>query len=347
MSLLGPAGSDFDLPALVRDARRLADQGVRMGTSSWKYPGWCGTLYDEQRYLHHGRFSTAKFERECLAEYASCLPTVGVDASYYTLPDPQRTARMFETALAVNPEFQFGFKVTDCITARHFPRLARHGPRAGRDNPDFLDVGLFRRGFLDVLEPWREHVGPLMFEFSTLHKRDFERGRDFLDALDGFLAELPTGWHYAVEVRNPSLLQPEYFDTLARHGVAHVFTSWHRMPPLAEQLRLSADSGAEPPFGCARLLLKPGRAYQQAVDAFAPYTELREPQAEVRAAATDWIRELLQRPGAVTSGGSTTGKRPRRAWIYVNNRLEGHAPGTLAALIKASHDARSDSSPAG
>ncbi len=28
----------------------LAAQGVYIGTSSWKYPGWCGTLYDPARY---------------------------------------------------------------------------------------------------------------------------------------------------------------------------------------------------------------------------------------------------------------------------------------------------------
>lgn len=341
MSMLGSSASDFDPRALRDGARRLADRGVRLGTSSWKYPGWCGTLYDEQRYLHRGRFSEARFERECLAEYAACLPTVGVDASYYTLPDPGRTARMFEDALAVNPGFQFGFKVTDCIIVRNFPNLPRHGPRAGRENPDFLNIDLFRRGFLAPLEPWRAHVGPLMFEFSAFHKRDFSRGRDFLHALDGFLAGLPAGWNYAVEVRNGSLLQPEYFDTLARHGVAHVFTSWQRMPPLAEQLELARASGAGAAFGCARLLLKPGRGYQEAVASFSPYANLREPRPEVRAAAADWIRELLRSPGTTTgtTTGTDPGERPRRAWIYVNNRLEGHAPGTLAALIKASLDA--------
>ena len=29
----------------------LARNGVFVGTSSWKYPGWCGQLYDDQRYL--------------------------------------------------------------------------------------------------------------------------------------------------------------------------------------------------------------------------------------------------------------------------------------------------------
>ncbi len=47
-----------------------------VGTSSWKYPGWCGQLYDEQRYLTRGKFSEANFERECFAEYARTFATV-------------------------------------------------------------------------------------------------------------------------------------------------------------------------------------------------------------------------------------------------------------------------------
>ena len=59
----------------------LAAQQVCVGTSSWKYSGWCGQLYDEQRYLTRGKFSEAKFERECLAEYAQTFSTVCADAT--------------------------------------------------------------------------------------------------------------------------------------------------------------------------------------------------------------------------------------------------------------------------
>jgi uncharacterized protein YecE (DUF72 family) len=42
--------------------KSFAEQQVFIGTSSWKYPGWCGQLYDEQRYLTRSKFSEAKFE---------------------------------------------------------------------------------------------------------------------------------------------------------------------------------------------------------------------------------------------------------------------------------------------
>ena len=50
--------------------RSLAEQQVFIGTSSWKYPGWCGQIYDEQRYLTRNKFSEVKFECGCLTEYA-------------------------------------------------------------------------------------------------------------------------------------------------------------------------------------------------------------------------------------------------------------------------------------
>ncbi len=60
----------------------LATQGIFIGTSSWKYPGWCSQVYDEQRYFTRGKFSEAKFNRSCLAEYAQTFHTVCVDAGY-------------------------------------------------------------------------------------------------------------------------------------------------------------------------------------------------------------------------------------------------------------------------
>jgi len=67
----------------------LASQGVYIGTSSWKYPGWCGMLYDRARYEYRGKFAETRFKRDCLAEYAEVFKTVCVDAAYYTFPSQQ------------------------------------------------------------------------------------------------------------------------------------------------------------------------------------------------------------------------------------------------------------------
>ncbi|MGA1129486.1 MAG: DUF72 domain-containing protein, partial [Chthoniobacterales bacterium] len=55
------------------------DSNLYLGTSSWKYEGWLGQIYDEQRYLTRGKLSTKRFETECLEEYAETFPSVCVD----------------------------------------------------------------------------------------------------------------------------------------------------------------------------------------------------------------------------------------------------------------------------
>jgi len=53
---------------LKQQAAALAEQGVFIGTSSWKYPGWCGLLYERGRYQWRGQFAEARFKRDCLGE---------------------------------------------------------------------------------------------------------------------------------------------------------------------------------------------------------------------------------------------------------------------------------------
>lgn len=299
---------------------RLAGHGLFLGTSSWKYPGWVGQLYPEQSYLTRGRFSEAKFERNCLADYASVFHSVCVDASYYRFPTPK-----FLDSLAsqVPPGFLLSHKVPDAITAKNFPNLPRHGHLAGQANPHFLDHRLLHSALLAPLTPHHEKTGLLILEFSRFHPRDFPRGREFLAALDSFLAQLPTReWDFAVELRNQSLLRTEYFDLLHRHHVGHVYNHWTHMPPSGEQLTLQPASQLTGPCGM-RLLLKPGRTYQQAVDSFQPYRQAREPRPEAREAASRFLRQHLQSP------------KPRRGYLYVNNRLEGNALDTIAAILDA------------
>jgi uncharacterized protein YecE (DUF72 family) len=297
----------------------LAGQGVLLGTSSWKYPGWLGQLYTEDRYVWQGRFSEARFERLCLAEYAEVFKTVCVDASYYKFPDARFLEGLFPQVPA---DFQFAFKVTDQITIKRFANLPRSGPRAGTLNENFLNAALFESDFLLPFAPYQKQIGLLMLEFSRFWPADYAHGRDFVADLNAFLGRLPQGWRYGVEIRNRTFLHPEYFATLARHGVAHVFSSWADMPPLGEQMAL-AGSFTAPGFFGARLLLKPGRKYEAAVKQFSPYNRIQDPYQEGRAAGVRLIQEARQGGGAM------------RGYIYVNNRFEGNALETVAAMLEA------------
>jgi uncharacterized protein YecE (DUF72 family) len=313
-----PHPTPFDRQFVREQLRRLTLSGIFIGTSSWKYPGWIGQVYDRNRYLWQGRFAERRFQRECLGEYAEVFPTVCVDAAYYTFP----TRAMLEGLAAQVPgQFRFAFKVTDTITVKRFPNLDRFGPRAGQPNPDFLNADLFQENYLEPMTVIRDRVGLLIFEFSRFYPADFARGRDFVESLDRFLARLPAGWPYGVEIRNRTFLQQEYFQCLRRHGVAPVLNSWEGTPPLADQFRLAAADQWEGALG-VRLLLRPGRRYEDAVQSFSPYDQIRDPQPDTRAATVELIRSSVQ-----------TG-RPRPLWVYVNNRFEGNAPGTIAAILQ-------------
>jgi uncharacterized protein YecE (DUF72 family) len=308
----------LDRQDLAQRAASLAAQGVYVGTSSWKYRGWCGTLYDPVRYEYRGKFAETRFKRDCLREYAEVFRTVCVDAAYYTFPSQQ----YLEGVVGQTPDdFVFGLKVTDVITIKKYPNLDRFGQQAGKPNENFLNAELFVKAFLKPCEAVRPSIGLLMFEFSRFWPTDYEHGREFIADLDKFLIGLPKGWPYGVEMRNRNWLKPEYFDCLARHQVAHVFNSWEAMPSVADQMALPG-SRTNPGLLAARFLLKPGRKYQEAVKAFEPYDGIKEENPEARAAGRALVAE-----------GIAAGPK-RRTFIFVNNRLEGNALSTIAAMLE-------------
>ena len=298
-------------------AAKLAKEGVFIGTSSWKYEGWFGQLYTPTRYEYRGKVAKTRFERDCLREYAEVFKTVSVDAAYYTFPSQKYLTGLAEQ---VSDDFRFGFKVTDTVTIKKFPNLARFGAKAAQPNPDFLNAELFSTAFLKPCEGIRAKVGVLMFEFSRFWQSDYEHGRDFVADLDGFLGKLPKGWPYAIEMRNHHWLAPEYFGCLARHGVTHIFNSWDAMPSVSEQMTIPG-SLTSPALTAARFLLKPGRKYEEAVKTFEPYDRVKEPNDDARAAGAKLI-----------AAGRAAAKR--QTFIYVNNRLEGNALETIAAMVE-------------
>jgi uncharacterized protein YecE (DUF72 family) len=313
---LSDVEADFDRQALAKHLALLAGRGVFVGTSSWKYAGWLGTVYEHDRYLYRGKFSKRRFEAECLAEYAETFRTVCVDAAYYTFPTAQGLSAL---SSQVPPDFRFGFKVTDLITLRRFPNLPRFGARKGMSNEHFLDAGLFADRFLAPCEAIRGQVGIVMFEFSRFSRSDYAEGGGFLAELDSFLAKLPAGWPYGVELRNSEWLGPEYFACLARHGVSPVYSAWTEMPAVTRQMDLDANR-SEANLLAGRFLLAPGATYAQSIADYEPFDRLQRTDEDARSAVQRLVEETLSVPG-------------RRAYLFINNRLEGSAPRTIAAIV--------------
>jgi uncharacterized protein YecE (DUF72 family) len=181
-----------------------------------------------------------------------------------------------------------------------------------------LSAQTFEQYFTARLEPHREQLGPLIFEFGTFNKSTFPTPGEFMSRLDPFLGSLPQGFKYAVEIRNQEYLSPAYFQLLASYNVAHVFNAWTRMPALDQQVQITDAFTAD--FTVVRALLTKGRSYEQAVAALQPYAEIREPNEGAR----EGMRQIATH--------STRTKRS--AFFYVNNRLEGHAPTTIESVVE-------------
>lgn len=288
--------------------RRWASKGVLFGSSSWKYPGWKGMVYNR-------KYSTKKaFNEECLSEYSTLFPTVTADFALYDFP-AQETMQIIHDQTA--DDFKVSLKVTDRITIKRYPDIPRYGPLAGTENPDFLNVELFEEAFLKPVESLRKKRGVIIFEFSTFHPNSGITYETFVEQINAFLSRLPRGYQYAIELRNSEFLTGEYLKMLASQGVGHVLNNWTRMPPIINQIQIAGILSA--PFVVARALLKPGRRYEDAVKEFQPYDSIKEENPELRLGLVEAVRKCMEE-------GKTL-------YAYVNNRAEGNSPKTIEAIL--------------
>lgn len=311
------AGPLPGIAPLAERLKRLAGRGVYLGTSSWKYPGWLGRVYDPGRYMTRGKFSQKKFTDECLSEYAAVFPTVCGDFAFYQFPSQVAWAQTFAPLPA---GFRFSLKIPEDVTVERFPDMPRYGKRAGTANGHFMDAALVKDQLLARLEPYREKLGVLVFQFGTIHAGPMSEPRGFSAALEHMLSRLPTDqYRFAVEVRNPEFLDRDggYLEVLKAHRVAHCLNSWTRMPSLPEQLRIPGIFTAG--HVVARLLLRPGRTYQQAVEQFSPYERVQDPYPEGRSALRELIEQFMPGENAL--------------YAFVNNRFEGNAVETIESVV--------------
>lgn len=292
-------------PQLESLADRLP-RGVRLGTSTWSFPGWRGLVYDAE-------YDEAVLARIGLVAYAAhpLLCAVGVDRSFYT---PLSTAALQRFARQVPADFRFLMKAHAALTT---PKSAQRPAFLQAAPQVFLDAEYARR---IVIEParlaWGDKLGVVLFQFSPLGSRVFEHRALLLERLADFLHALPRGVTYAFEWRDPEILGADYHAMLASEGGVHGLCSHPRMPPVTQQ----GETGTNGPL-VLRWLLRRDRNYEAARASYAPFDRLQEPDPETRGQ----IAQLVQR--AVAQG--------REAMVIINNKAEGSAPLGVAALAAA------------
>ncbi|MBP1648038.1 MAG: hypothetical protein H6Q30_1483 [Bacteroidetes bacterium] len=116
--------------------------------------------------------------------------------------------------------------------------------KRGERNGHFLDPGMLQ----DVLLPAMEALTPrpqlVMLCLAPIYATEGLSVHAFLEMLDPFLSGLPRSYRFAVGVRNPNFLLPEYCACLRSHGMAHLFDET-AMPPLLDQIQIPGILTAE------------------------------------------------------------------------------------------------------
>ncbi|MCG6986576.1 MAG: DUF72 domain-containing protein [Gemmatimonadetes bacterium] len=301
--MVGPAPA----PPEVLGLGRHLSAGLRLGTSSWSFPGWAGIVYDRKA-------SELVLAREGLAAYAShpLLRTVGIDRTWYR-PVPAEVLRAY--ADVVPDDFRFLVKADRLLTS---PTNPGEGSFRGR-NVRFLDPTY---AIEEVLGPASAGLGakagPILFQFPPIPPSLVGGREAFAEQLHRFLDALPRGPLYAVELRTPGLLTPAYAGVLESTGVAHCYVVHPAMSPLAEQL--GAVRHFEQPALVVRWMLHAGLGYEVAKDRYAPFDHI-----------VDEDPESLERISVAALDALIA---ERRVFVVVNNKAEGSAPLSVFRLAR-------------
>lgn len=281
-------------------------RGVRLGTSSWSFPGWAGIVYDRAA-------GTATLARSGLAAYARhpLLRTVGVDRTYYA---PIGEAEFAAYADAVPSDFRFLVKAPEALTTARFPDHARYGEQRGAASAFFLDPGYAADAICAPMAGGLgEKVGVLVFQFAPQPAALLGGPQRFAERLHGFLDRLPRGIPYAIELRSDILFTASYRDAVHAAGAGHVVNVHPTMPPPAAQAARLADT-TQPLI--VRWMLGHGQRYDEARERYAPFDRLVDEDPPSRRAIATLCRTAV------------SGKR--EAFVIINNKAEGSAP--LSAL---------------
>jgi uncharacterized protein YecE (DUF72 family) len=153
------------------------------GTSGYSYKEWRGAFYPEDLAAD-----------EFLSYYASQLPTVEINNTFYRNPKADVVQRWAEQ---VPDAFRFVIKASQRIT--HRAKLA--GEQADT-TLQFLWESLQHLG---------RKLGPVLFQLPPWFQKD-------TGLLDDFCARLPNGCRTVFEFRHPSWTDAEVDDTLRKHS---------------------------------------------------------------------------------------------------------------------------------
>jgi uncharacterized protein YecE (DUF72 family) len=311
---VAPAAPSPRAVELASTLRQRYGDRLRLGTSSWHFPGWAGLVWDRPH-------AEPTLSRHGLPAYAAhpLLRTVSLDRAFYR---PLAAAEYARLAAQTGANFRFVVKAPSllCDASLRQPDSAK--PMA--PNPSFLDPALAASLCAQpAAAGLRDKLGTLVFQLSPLPPR-------WLDDEGELHRRLAAVWHavrpllppttvLAIELRDAALLTPALARHLREHGVRACLGLHDRLPAIDEQLPLQRAMWPGP-LVC-RWNLQRGQRYEQARANWAPFDALRAPDVATRTTLARVARATLD-------AGHTVD-------ITINNKAEGSAPLSVIALAEA------------
>ncbi len=172
---------------------------LHVGTMGWSYSFWKPNFYPK-----------GLGSEDFLSYYSKLLDTVEVDSTFYRIP---RSETVIEWKQQTPDGFLFSLKFPQKIT--HIKMLK--------------DAQEETRVFLERISLLEEKLGVQLLQFPPMFRQEH------FSLLKDYLAILPKGYRYAVEVRNKSLLSADLYALLKEHNVALAWVDAAKMP-LAEEV---------------------------------------------------------------------------------------------------------------
>jgi len=306
-------------------AAALPDR-LRMGTSSWHFPGWAGLVWG-------GDYAESKLSKSGLAAYAKhpLLGTVSLDRAFYR---PLSASQYAQYAAQVPENFRFMVKAPSLVA----DALVRtENGRGTASNPAFLSHELAVSHFVEpALEGLGAKVGALVFQISPMPRQLLDRVPEVINRIGLMLAALPAlrpiapDGVIAVEVRDAAFLSAQNAPLLARmlldvratNPTTYCLGLHARMPAIEDQLPLLRALWPGPLVCRWNLHRRHGKyGYEEARRTYEPFDRLVDPDPETRA--------VLARVAMATAGAG------HPVYIAINNKAEGSAPLSIGALAKA------------
>jgi uncharacterized protein YecE (DUF72 family) len=296
----------------------LLPKNLRLGTSSWNYPGWAGMVWDRE-------YSDAKLSKHGLIAYAKhpLFRTVSIDRSFYK---PLSAAQFSAYSAQVPADFRFVVKAPGLIADA---QIRDEEGRGQLINPNFLNAEFARTHFVEpALEGLGNKLGVLVFQLSPLPFAWLSRMDDLIERLHTMLRTMPDlravapDAVMAIEVRDAQWLTPRFTDVLRDTGATYCMGLHAKMPRIAEQLPVLRALWPGP-LVC-RWNLNPlhgAFGYEDARRQYEPYDKLVDPDIETRGALAKVIA------GTVGAG--------QNAYVTLSNKAEGSSPHSVVALARA------------